>query len=68
MIVKWTNLTSNESGYVRSVDYKRRYFINTYDITQAKNYKPGMAEKIIEKLIEYGEGDRNRFELIDPNK
>lgn len=65
MVIKWTNLSSNESGYVRSIDYKNRHFNNTFDINEAKTFTQDTAEKTVNKLIEYGEGKSNKFEILE---
>lgn len=65
MIIKWTNRTSKETGYIRCVDYKGQYFINTYDIDDAKKFNSiELALKMIDMLISYGEGIENQFEVI----
>ena len=63
--IKWTNKFSGEVGYVRSVSNKEGHFNNTFDESKAKKYdSPSKAEKVIEKLISFGEGDNNNFEIV----
>ena len=65
VVIKWVNRYSNESGYVKNVNNKERHFINTFEEKEAKVYKKlDSAKKIIDKLILFGEGENNNFELI----
>ncbi len=65
MKIKWTNRYSGESGYVATVDDAGRHFINAADVKDACNYRmTKTAEKVIDKLYEYGEGDNNDFEIV----
>ena len=65
MIICWKNKYSNESGYVESVSRKERHFNNTFDKAEAKVYKTKeAAQKIIELLVSFGEGDNNDFEIV----
>lgn len=62
MIIKWKNRFSQEEGYVKSVVASKKHFVNTFDRSEAKNYKDtSVAKSIITKLISYGEGDNNDF-------
>lgn len=65
MIIRWRNIYSGEIGYVKSVDYLRRHFNNTFNVSEAKHYKEDTALKTIDKLIEYGEGVNNVFDTLD---
>lgn len=66
MIIKWINRYSGESGYVRDVNYKEKHFNNTYFKEEAQKFKnEESANKIINRLISYGEGNYNDFELVD---
>lgn len=68
MAIKWTNIYSNETGYVQSVNTKENHFVNTYDIASAKVYKTASAAKAaINKLIAFGEGTNNTFEIVAVN-
>lgn len=63
--IKWTNKYSGEVGYVKSVSNKEGHFNNTFDENKAKKYDSSIkAEKVIEKLISFGEGDNNNFEIV----
>ena len=62
--VKWTNIYSNESGYVGSVSKKKGYFVNAPEKSDAKTYvSEKTAEKDISLLAELGEATNNRFEI-----
>ena len=65
MIIRWTNNYSNEQGYVKSIDTKEKHFVNTFDAAEAKVYKTESSAKCaVKKLIGYGEGENNIFEII----
>ncbi len=64
MVIKWINKYSNEIGYVKSVDYRNKHFNNTFNMNEAKKFNTTeSAQKAIDKLMEYGEGENNYFEL-----
>lgn len=66
MLIKWTNRYSQESGFVKSVDYKGKHFNNTWFEEDAQKFKTeDSANKIINRLISFGEGDYNDFEIVD---
>ena len=66
VVIKWTNNFSGETGFVESVNTKEQHFVNTYDIQNAKQYKAeANAKGMISKLISYGEGDNNTFEIVE---
>lgn len=65
MKIRWTNKYSGESGFVKWVDYKKHHFHNTFNENEAKKYASvESAQKTIYKLIEYGEGDNNNFDIV----
>jgi hypothetical protein len=65
MAIKWINKFSGEQGYVKSINTKEKHFINTWEQSEAKVYKTeASAQKAISRLIEFGEGDNNTFELV----
>lgn len=62
--LKWTNIYSNETGYVGSVSKKKGYFINATEKADAKTYaSEKTAQKEIDLLAELGEARNNRFDL-----
>lgn len=66
VVIKWTNKFSGETGYVESIDRNNLHFINTFDIQTAKQYKAeSVAKGMITKLISYGEGENNTFEIVE---
>ncbi|MEE3344484.1 MAG: hypothetical protein VZS44_10360 [Bacilli bacterium] len=66
VVIKWRNKFSGEEGYVESISAKEQHFINTYDISQAKQYSSeSIAKGQISNLAKYGEADNNDFEIIN---
>ena len=66
MKIKWINRFSLQEGYVREV--VEDHFINTFDKAEARKFKSRRdAEKMIEKLFDYGEGLNNEFQVIANN-
>lgn len=66
MKIKWTNKNSQETGYVKAVNTKEQHFENTFDYNDAKDYKlASVAKGIITKLISYGEGENNSFDIVE---
>lgn len=65
MVIMWINKFSKERGYVQSVDYQNRCFINTFSYADAKKFNANNVEKVIAKLCEYGENKQNDFEVVD---
>lgn len=62
--LKWTNIYSNETGYVGSVSKKKGYFVNASAKADAKTYiSAKTAEKDIALLEELGEAENNHFEI-----
>lgn len=65
VIIKWTNKYSNETGFVKQLRQKDRCFENTYEEAEARNYSSqSVARGVVKKLISYGEGKNNNFEII----
>jgi hypothetical protein len=62
--LKWTNVYSNEQGYVGKVSKKEGHFFNSPDKAGAKTY---VSEKAalndIDLLAELGEAANNHFEV-----
>lgn len=64
-IIKWRNRYSGDTGYVASISEKNRHFNNTYNINDAKRYiNKSYAKGTITKLMNYGEGNNNDFEIL----
>ena len=64
--IKWTNKYSNETGFVKDINNKEKHFVNTFDEAEAKVFKNvKAANTAINKLIEFGEGNNNNFEVIE---
>lgn len=53
MIIKWTNKWSGEQGFVKSLNRKEGYFVNTFDSDKAKSYSEKNVNRIIELLESY---------------
>jgi len=65
-IIKWTNIHSGETGYVKMIRPTSNHFINTFDPKQARKYRSfAEATKAIAALCEMGEGDFNRFDIVE---
>lgn len=65
VIIKWTNKYSNETGFVKQLRQKDRCFENTYEGAEARKYSSqSVARGVVKKLISYGEGENNNFEII----
>ncbi|MCD8068335.1 MAG: hypothetical protein LUE87_05520 [Lachnospiraceae bacterium] len=66
LILKWTNKFSGEEGYVKTVSVKKGYFVNTYDITEAKAYR---SQKVLDNdiaaLTDMGEAENNVFTAVE---
>jgi hypothetical protein len=61
-VLKWTNRFSGEEGFVKSVLPSRGYFVNTFDVVDAKAYKgPKDIMNDLELLRKFGEFDNNMF-------
>lgn len=53
MIIKWTNKWSGEQGFVKSLNRKEGYFVNTFDSDKAKSYSEKNVNRILELLESY---------------
>lgn len=63
--LKWTNIFSGETGYVKSIQKKKGYFENTFDQTEARKFKSRReAAEAIEVLETLGEAVTNKFEIV----
>lgn len=60
--LKWRNRYSGETGYVKSVSLAKGYFINTFDKSEAKQYRSDkMISNDLDILLKIGEMDNNDF-------
>lgn len=65
VVIKWRNIHSNESGYVKDVNRTDKHFENTFDKAEARVYgNKGSATSVVKTLISYGEGENNIFEIV----
>lgn len=64
-ILKWTNKYSGETGYVESISSKENCFHNTFEASEAKQYKSmAIANRMITVLKLMGEAENNDFEAV----
>ncbi len=65
MIIKWTNRFSGEVGYVKKLNYRERYFENTWDQKEAKIFSKDTVDQALEVLQEYC--PQNIYEAVGGN-
>lgn len=65
MIIKWTNRFSGEVGYVKKLNYRERYFENTWDQKEAKIFSKDTVNQALEVLQEYC--PQNIYEAVGGN-
>jgi hypothetical protein len=65
VILKWTNVFSNETGFVKSISNSERHFINTYNADEAKKYSGKTINNVLAKLKSFGETENNVFEVVN---
>lgn len=53
MKIKWKNKYSGETGYVKCLHRRGRYFENTFDIEQARIFSVRLVDKAIADLENY---------------
>ena len=65
-IIKWTNKYSNETGYVMSLKKADGYFVNTFDVDEAKVFaRPSDVSRAMNLLESFGEFEKNDFEAVE---
>ena len=63
--IKWINKYSREEGFVKSIKKTEGHFENTYDLSEARQYKSEKsAKKAIDMLNSIGEGENNEFVIV----
>ena len=65
MIIKWMNRFSGEVGYVKKLNYRERYFENTWDQKEAKIFSKDTVNQALEVLQEYC--PQNIYEAVGGN-
>lgn len=50
MKIRWTNKYSGEQGFVKSLNLRGNYFVNTFDKAEARVYKMTSIERILHML------------------
>lgn len=53
MKIQWTNKVSREQGFVKTIHTNERYFENTFEKKEAKNFPPKAVGKALEQLNDY---------------
>lgn len=53
MKIKWTNKLSGETGYVKKLNRKGKFFENTYEAKEVKIFSKGTVAKALEELQDY---------------
>ncbi len=51
--IKWTNRYSGEVGYVKKLNYRERYFENTWNEKEAMIFARNTVAEALETLSEY---------------
>ena len=64
VILKWTNVFSKETGFVKSISNTERHFVNTYEAKEAKKYSKRTIKNVLAKLESFGETENNVFEVV----
>lgn len=67
-VIKWTNKYSNEEGFVREIKLKEGYFVNTFNIDEAKLYTENNAKGMITLLSKTKESINNIFSIVYINQ
>ena len=60
--IRWVNKLSRETGWVKDVHNKEKYFENTFDETGAKLYDRRGAVAVVSALNKYC--DWNDYEIV----
>lgn len=64
-IICWRNKWSGDEGFVKQIRQSSGYFINTFDKEEARRYRTSNeAQKAIDVLMSYGEGQNNDFFVV----
>lgn len=64
-ILKWTNIYSGESGFVKVLRRADGHFVNTFEIEEAKRYsRKSDVTKALNLLQLLGEAENNHFEVL----
>ena len=65
-VIKWRNRYSGEEGYVQSVSFKHKHFVNTFDIRKAHRYeRKCCVSNSLNALKAMGEAEHNDFFVVN---
>ena len=62
MKIKWTNKWSGDTGFVKSINSKKKEFENTFDESEAKVFSKNVITRTIKQLDSYC--DWNTYEAV----
>lgn len=62
MKIKWTNKWSGDTGFVKSINSKKKEFENTFDESEAKVFNKSVITRTIKQLDSYC--DWNTYEAV----
>ena len=62
MKIKWTNKWSGDTGFVKSINSKKKEFENTFNESEAKVFNKSVITRTIKQLDSYC--DWNTYEAI----
>ena len=62
MKIKWTNKWSGDTGFVKSINSKKKEFENTFDESEAKVFTKNVIARTIKQLDSYC--DWNTYEAV----
>ena len=62
MKIKWTNKWSGDTGFVKSINSKKKEFENTFNESEAKVFNKSVITRTIKQLDSYC--DWNTYEAV----
>lgn len=62
MKIKWTNKWSGDTGFVKSINSKKKEFENTFDESEAKVFSKNVVSRTLKQLDSYC--DWNTYEAV----
>lgn len=62
MKIKWTNKWSGDTGFVKSINSKKKEFENTFNESEAKVFSKSVITRTIKQLDSYC--DWNTYEAV----
>lgn len=62
MKIKWTNKWSGDTGFVKSINSKKKEFENTFNESEAKVFSKNVITRTIKQLDSYC--DWNTYEAV----